>query len=483
MEDMHIHLKKGVNDIEIMRKYIERCIELGLNKVVFLDHGNRESQKHIPVLNKKEVIDKYFENIEKIRKEYPNIEIKTGLESDFSYDKNFSEKELKIIKNYKFDVVIGSVHGMGKAEYKDYLRANLNMVKNYPLNVIGHLKLRKEYEQYKEEIEEIVKQAAKRNIKFDLNTSDRSRWSIQQLEYMLELFKKYNVEYSLGSDAHCIEEIGYGIKEMYIKINKIKNNAERDIEYTIVSRGTEKYGSKGYMGITRIIKDSRLFLLSKHYDKYIDTYKDSFEIPIKYNIENIAFSRFELMSAITIEKLKNVLKDNILIIGLGNLGFTCLFYMLKLGYKKIKVLTRNVKQYQLEAIRNLEKRFNVEIEFTEKYSNYETYIDATGSSDVIKNVIENANNGSCIVLIGTPREEKYFINPLDINRKSLFIFGGHELNGHTEAERNRMFFDLLEENVEENFSEFINIYKSNKNIVENILNKKENIIEVIKYDI
>ena len=235
MEDMHIHLKKGVNDINIMRKYAEKCIELEMKKVVFLDHGNRESKKHTPVLNTKEVIDKYFENIEIIKREYPNLEIKTGLESDFSYDKEFSKKEIDIINNYNFDVVIGSVHGMGKAEYKDYLKANKDMILNYPFDVIGHLKLRKEYEEYKKEIEEIVKLASERNVRFDLNTSDRSRWNIQQLEFMLGLFEKYKAEYSLGSDAHCIEEIGYGIKEMYIKIDKIKSNAERDIDCTSIA--------------------------------------------------------------------------------------------------------------------------------------------------------------------------------------------------------------------------------------------------------
>ena len=483
MEDMHIHLKKGVNDIDIMRKYAEKCIELGIEKVVFLDHGNRESKKHTPVLNTKEVIDKYFENIEIIKKEYPNLEIKTGLESDFSYDKEFSEKEISIINNYDFDVVIGSVHGMGKAEYKDYLKANKDMILNYPFNVVGHLKLRKEYEQYKNEIEEIVKLASERNIRFDLNTSDRSRWNIQQLEFMLGLFDKYKVEYSFGSDAHCIEEIGYGIKEIYIKIDKIKSNAESDIEYTIVSRGTEKYGSKGYMGISKVIDGNRLFLLSQHYDKYIDTYKDSFKIPEKFYIENIAFSRFELMSALTIKKIEKMIKDNILIIGLGSLGFTCLFYLLKLGFKNIKILTRNVKEFQMEAIKLLEERFNVKLEFANEFEKFDTYIDATGNSEVIKNVFENANNGSNIILLGTPRDEKYFINPLEINRKSLAIYGGHELNGHTSTERKEILFELLNENYMEDFSKFINIYKSNKNVVEKILNKKENIIEVIKYDI
>ena len=155
MEDMHMHLKKGVTDISIMQKYVEKCKEMKLNRVLFLDHGNRMSPKHTPVLNEPKVIDKFFENIKIIKENNPDIEINAGIESDFSYDEEFKEKEIEILRSYPFDYVIGSVHGMEKANYIDYLQANIDMIKTYPINIIGHLKLRKEYEQYKEKIEEI----------------------------------------------------------------------------------------------------------------------------------------------------------------------------------------------------------------------------------------------------------------------------------------------------------------------------------------
>ena len=202
MEDMHIHLKLGVTDISIMKKYIEKCRELGINKVLFLDHGNRISKKHTPVLNKPQVIKSFFNNISIIKKENSDMEINAGIESDFSYDEKFKEKEIKNITSYPFDYVIGSVHGMEKADYIDYLQANIDMLETYPIDIIGHLKLKKEYYKYKNVIERIVKIATDKNVKFDINTSDRSRWNIQQLEYMLNLFKKYGTKYTIGSDAH-----------------------------------------------------------------------------------------------------------------------------------------------------------------------------------------------------------------------------------------------------------------------------------------
>ncbi len=484
MEDMHIHLKKGVTDISIMQKYVEKCKEMKLNKVLFLDHGNRMSPKHTPVLNKPKVINKFFENIKIVKENNPDIEINAGIESDFSYDEKFKNKECKIIKSYPFDYVIGSVHGMEKADYMNYLQANIDMIETYPINIIGHLKLRKDYEQYKEKIEEIVKLATEKNLMFDINTSDRSRWNIQQLEYMLNLFKKYGTKYTLGSDAHNIDEIGYHMKEEYIKINKILNRAERDIEYTVVSRGTEKAGSKGYIGITKIENDKRLLVLSKHFDKYIDTYKDSFEIPSQYTIENIAISRFELMGAITIKPILDIIQDNILIIGLGNVGFTTMLYLLENKYKNISIKTNKAEIYQIKAIDKLNKEYNSNIKFVDNYnSDYDTYIEATGSSKVIENIVETAQNLSKIILLGVPREEKYLINPLDINRKNLIFVGGHELNGHSIEQRKRIFEELLKINSKKDFKSFVNVYYAKKGIIEKILDYKENFIEVIKYDL
>ena len=484
MEDMHMHLKKGVTDITIMQKYVEKCKEMKLNKVLFLDHGNRMSPKHTPVLNEPKVIKKFFENIKIVRENNSDIEINAGIESDFSYDEEFKEKEIEILKSYPFDYVIGSVHGMEKAEYMDYLQANIDMIKTYPINIIGHLKLRKEYEQYKGKIEEIVKLATEKNLMFDINTSERSRWNIQQLEYMLNLFKKYGTQYTLGSDAHSIEEIGYHIEEEYIKINKILNQAERDIEYTVVSRGTEKAGSKGYIGITTVENNKRLLVLAKHFDKYIDTYKDSFEIPSQYSIENIAVSRFELMGAITIKPILNIIKDNILIIGLGNIGFTAMLYLLENKYKNISIITNRIEKYQIDAINRLNKEYDSNIKFVDSYeTDYDTYIEATGCSEVIKNIVETAPNLSKIILLGVPREEKYLINPLDINRKNFIFIGGHELNGHTIDQRREIFKEILKINSKKELKPFVNIHHAQKGIIEKVLDCKENFIEVIKYDL
>ena len=259
--------------------------------------------------------------------------------------------------------------------------------------------------------------------------------------------------------------------------------ANKKIEYSIVSRGTEKYGSKGYMGVTESYDSKRVFVLSKHVERYVSTYKDAMEFEDIYTIENIAVSRFELMSELAISKVKCIIKDNILIAGFGNLGFSCLIYLLNKGYRNIGILTRKPSQFQIEGLKIVNSIYNTKIEFTDNYNNYNTYVEATGSSEVIRNIIENANYKSIIVLLGMPKEENFLINPLDIARRNLIIVGGHELNGYTIEERKDKFINLLNENSSIDLKRFVNIYNYDENIVKRILDYKENFIEVIKYDI
>lgn len=484
MEDMHIHLKNGIKDINIIRKYLEKCKEKSITEVLFLDHGNRISEKHMPVLNTKENINAFKLNIENVKKEYPEIKINYGIETDFSYDKDFMKKEWELIEESKFDFIIGSVHGMDKLDFEIYLQANIDLINNHSINILGHLKLRKDYEKYKVQIEEIVRVAGNKNIKIEINTSDRSKWFLEQLQYMLGLFEKYKVAYTLGSDAHCFEDVGYNIKNTFEKINKIKNNEKRDIEFTIVSRGTEKKGSKGYMGITKHINNTRLLVLAKHGDRYIDTYKDCFEFSDTYTIENITVSRFELMSSLAIKPILSLIQDKILLIGFGNVGFTCLLFLLKSNYKNIYILTRNTKEYELNAITILNNQFNANIKIVEDYDSlYDTYIEATGSSEVIEKITTISGYNSKIILLGTPTEEKYFISPLIINRKNLKIFGGHELNGHEIDERRIEFEKILNSNIKNDFTKFVNIYRYENNLINTILKEKNNFFEVLKYDL
>lgn len=114
---------------------------------------------------------------------------------------------------------------------------------------------------------------------------------------------------------------------------------------------------------------------------------------------------------------------------------------------------------------------------------YKTYIESTGDSFILKTIIDSVSSLKDIIILSTPRNEDYFINPLIINRKNLTIYGGHELTGYSEEFRNNVFHDILQSNIknERLIEHFISFHKFSSKKLEELLKKKQNYIDVFKY--
>lgn len=224
MEDMHIHLKSAIYDRELFNKYVRRCIECGLTKVVFLDHGNRISSKHIPVLFTQNSINSFNERISEFRKSNMAEKIKVikGIEIDYSQDLNFRKETFDILNYGNFEWIVGAIHSMKFENYKQYLEAIIDMLNSYRINVIAHIKKSDDYYKYTNMFVEILSICHEKNILIEINTSERSRWEENQLYYMLELMEKYKVGYVYSSDAHRYEDVGYMIKETEDMVRKWK---------------------------------------------------------------------------------------------------------------------------------------------------------------------------------------------------------------------------------------------------------------------
>lgn len=219
MEDMHIHLKNGIKNQDVFEKYIEKCKEKNINKVVFLDHGNRISSKHTPILYSKETIDSFNDRLATFNISN-ELHILKGIEIDYSTDLNFRKETFEILDYGNFDWIVGAIHSIKFESLHGYLEAVTDMLKNYNINAIAHLKLDETYKSFEKLLIKILKICYEKNVVTEINTNDRSRWNDKQLYYMLELMKKYNVNYVFSSDAHDIDEIGYMIDETMKKVLK-----------------------------------------------------------------------------------------------------------------------------------------------------------------------------------------------------------------------------------------------------------------------
>ena len=219
---MHIHLKEAIYNQELFDMYVRKCIDCGIKKAVFLDHGNRISDKHKPILSTKEAIDQLDKKIFEFRSSNlaSKIKILKGIEIDYSNDLTFRNETFNILNYGKFDWIVGAIHSMKFVDYGKYLETIIDMLNNYDINAIAHIKKTNQYNMYDNLFGEILDICNKKKILIEINTSDRSRWDDNQLCYMLKMMKKYNVNYIYSSDAHKLEDIGYMIENTEEKVQK-----------------------------------------------------------------------------------------------------------------------------------------------------------------------------------------------------------------------------------------------------------------------
>ena len=107
--DYHIHTTFS-DGREGPEASIKAGIEAGLTEIGFSEHITLVPEKQKWSMDP-ERLPEYVILIEKLRKQYPGIAVRMGVELDYLPGK---EKKLdKIISAYPFDYVIGSVHYMG----------------------------------------------------------------------------------------------------------------------------------------------------------------------------------------------------------------------------------------------------------------------------------------------------------------------------------------------------------------------------------
>jgi len=219
--DSHIHIKEGYKSLKILDDYLKQARNMNLSSVVFLEHGNRLNSNHIGILSNIENINIYNRTLRYMKEHVNDIKIFTGIEIDYSDNFDFRKQTLELLKYGNFDIVIGSIHFIKFENKEDYYLSILDMINNYDIDIIGHIKLDDNFIDYLDILEDIIKMCHVKDIRIEINTSDRARWNDKQLVYMLGLMKKHNVKYFLGSDAHNELEVGYLIKETIDNIKRL----------------------------------------------------------------------------------------------------------------------------------------------------------------------------------------------------------------------------------------------------------------------
>lgn len=254
MVDIHLHSKFSFDSREEQLNYVNAAKDRGIKVLGFSEHYDYDAfldgEKDITLCD----IEKYSENILKLRRENADVDILFGIE--FGYRNEAIPHYNALISRYGFDYVINSVHtlkGRGdcyhdaffegqplEKSYGEYLNAVLESVNSdLDYDIVGHIgyvsRYRKGedaallYEKFSSVIDDILHSVIEKGKCLEVNTSCGTSKSeflpdASIIERYLALGGKL---ISFGSDAHRADDYlrndkrfiqfmtAHGVSELY----------------------------------------------------------------------------------------------------------------------------------------------------------------------------------------------------------------------------------------------------------------------------
>lgn len=245
-KDLHIHIERGPYTVEWIEKFIDKAVQMQLDEICLLEHSIRFKDFHpcfkevreynnyqrkwfdakVPTAH---TLDEFKELALKIKeKNYP-VKVSFGLE--ICYFEQHEEEIAKITDDGFFDYLLGSVHWidnwtfnqrkyqwLGKDVnkiYKRYFELENALVKSGIFDIIAHpdlIRCHSLYPDYdlKDEYALLCDNIKAQNMCLEMNTSK----SLGVNEEFFNIAAEKNVEFSTGSDAHRVEDVGRKIKEV-----------------------------------------------------------------------------------------------------------------------------------------------------------------------------------------------------------------------------------------------------------------------------
>jgi putative hydrolase len=188
-EDYHIHCNYNDHsspDLTVSN-VVKHAENMGLRVIAFAEHVRKTS----------DWIPKYLDEIERISSDH-SIKIIAGFEAKILIDGSIDCPEIYADKYF----LIASFH----TRYHNkqvWLEALEKAIENPTVDVIGHIAPEPSFTLESSEIEGLAKLIVKNNKTVELNV----KYQRPPKEW-IKIFRKNNVHFHLGSDAHSLDEIG-----------------------------------------------------------------------------------------------------------------------------------------------------------------------------------------------------------------------------------------------------------------------------------
>lgn len=244
MKDLHIHIERGPYTVSWIEQFIEKAVQENLDEICLLEHSIRFKDFHPAFKEAREynlyqqrwfdekaktahTLDEYKKLVQDIRSRTYPVKVSFGLEICYF------EQHIDFIKDLTsdgfFDYILGSVHWIDNWTfnqrkyqwlgrdvnkiYQRYFEMENTLAQCGVFDIIAHPDLitcHGIYPDYDltETYENLCRNLKDNGVKLEMNTSK----SLGVNKAFFQCAKKAGVEFSTGSDAHCVQDVGRNIK-------------------------------------------------------------------------------------------------------------------------------------------------------------------------------------------------------------------------------------------------------------------------------
>lgn len=234
--DYHMHTPLCRHATGTPREYAAQAVRLGFNEIGFSDHSPMPRDDFDDWRMRASDLDRYVQDVEAARREFPQLTIKLALEVDFIPGYEGWIKELAA--RYPWDYFIGSVHYVEswaidspheteKWKQRDiaqvwssYFERLAEAASSGFFDIIGHVDLCKKFGYYPKSdcsvlYRSFLERARAGGVAIELNTAGLRKdcKEIYPSRALLEVAAELGVPITFGSDAHAPEEVGLNFAE------------------------------------------------------------------------------------------------------------------------------------------------------------------------------------------------------------------------------------------------------------------------------
>lgn len=250
--DYHLHTAVTIDGRMDEYSACEKALSMGIHEIAFTNHVGLTQPEYS--MSPVSLVD-HLEKIRSCELRFPQLKIRLGLEMDYYPDR---ETEIAAkLDNYQglidrpFDLILGSIHEINGSFYSNTLQAesffkdrdllalyrehfdlSTQAAQSRLFDIIAHPDLIKKYthqltppvpfDSYRSSVEPFIDALIKNGIGIEVNTKGL-KLPVQEAYPSTEFLKLYLARIrssavdpiiTIGSDAHKVDDVGFGILEM-----------------------------------------------------------------------------------------------------------------------------------------------------------------------------------------------------------------------------------------------------------------------------